>query len=292
MKNLKKINKKGFTLAEVVTAIGILVIIVAFTSVIFKSSIEAYRAAGANAEIIQKLQTITTQLDRDFSQVRKDGRLIISSGNETRKVSKNSSQNINVRMDRLYYFTTGDFQATNFPQIRNNVARIFLGHDRDSLMDANGVYFLDKCRLARDVLIFTPESSTLEDMLGAPFTYSSYAANSDANFINIISTSVDTSVAINNIGNARRVFTENVGEFKIEWSLGGKFRQGYYSIIPGLTIDNTISDTLVWYTGGSAWSPLGVLPWPKALKFTFTLYDSKEIIKGGRTFTHIVYLGD
>jgi prepilin-type N-terminal cleavage/methylation domain-containing protein len=28
----------------------------------------------------------------------------------------------------------------------------------------------------------------------------------------------------------------------------------------------------------------------RALKFTFTLYDSRGIIKGGRTFTHIVYL--
>jgi hypothetical protein len=28
----------------------------------------------------------------------------------------------------------------------------------------------------------------------------------------------------------------------------------------------------------------------RALKFTFTLYDSKGIIKEGRTFTHIVYL--
>jgi len=32
--------------------------------------------------------------------------------------------------------------------------------------------------------------------------------------------------------------------------------------------------------------------YPKALKFTFTLYDSKGVIKNGRTFTHIVYLGD
>jgi prepilin-type N-terminal cleavage/methylation domain-containing protein len=31
---------------------------------------------------------------------------------------------------------------------------------------------------------------------------------------------------------------------------------------------------------------------PKALKFTFTLHESRGIIKGGRTFTHIVYLGD
>jgi prepilin-type N-terminal cleavage/methylation domain-containing protein len=32
--------------------------------------------------------------------------------------------------------------------------------------------------------------------------------------------------------------------------------------------------------------------YPRALKFTFTLYDSKGIIKEGRIFTHIVYLGD
>jgi hypothetical protein len=30
--------------------------------------------------------------------------------------------------------------------------------------------------------------------------------------------------------------------------------------------------------------------YPRALKFTFTLYDSKGVIKGGQTFTHIVYL--
>jgi len=30
----------------------------------------------------------------------------------------------------------------------------------------------------------------------------------------------------------------------------------------------------------------------RALKFTFTLYDSKDIIPDGRTFTHIVYLDD
>ena len=32
--------------------------------------------------------------------------------------------------------------------------------------------------------------------------------------------------------------------------------------------------------------------YPDALKFTFKLYDSKGMIKEGRTFTHIVYLDD
>ncbi|MCP4712759.1 MAG: hypothetical protein GY869_29375, partial [Planctomycetes bacterium] len=30
----------------------------------------------------------------------------------------------------------------------------------------------------------------------------------------------------------------------------------------------------------------------RALKFTFTLYDSKNIFRQGKTFTHIVYLDD
>jgi prepilin-type N-terminal cleavage/methylation domain-containing protein len=49
---------------------------------------------------------------------------------------------------------------------------------------------------------------------------------------------------------------------------------------------------------GSEW--LGAPPfqkflatfYPTALKFTFTLYDSKGVFKDGQTFTHIVYLGD
>jgi len=32
--------------------------------------------------------------------------------------------------------------------------------------------------------------------------------------------------------------------------------------------------------------------YPNALRFTFTLYDSRGVLEDGRTFTHIVYLGD
>ncbi|MFA5251869.1 MAG: prepilin-type N-terminal cleavage/methylation domain-containing protein [Phycisphaerae bacterium] len=32
--------------------------------------------------------------------------------------------------------------------------------------------------------------------------------------------------------------------------------------------------------------------WPRAIKFTFTLYDSRGVFKEGQTFTHIVYIGD
>jgi hypothetical protein len=39
-------------------------------------------------------------------------------------------------------------------------------------------------------------------------------------------------------------------------------------------------------------NPFNKPTYPQALKFTFTIYDSKGVFKEGQTFTHIVYLGD
>jgi hypothetical protein len=39
-------------------------------------------------------------------------------------------------------------------------------------------------------------------------------------------------------------------------------------------------------------NPFNKPTYPQALKFTFTLYDSRGVFKEGQTFTHIVYLGD
>jgi hypothetical protein len=38
--------------------------------------------------------------------------------------------------------------------------------------------------------------------------------------------------------------------------------------------------------------PPFVNSYPQLIKFTFTLYDSKKILKGGRRFEHIVYIGN
>ena len=56
----------GFTLIEILVAIGILAIVMSFSSVIFKVGIGAHRTAIANAEIMQKLRAITDQLNADF----------------------------------------------------------------------------------------------------------------------------------------------------------------------------------------------------------------------------------
>ena len=58
-------------------------------------------------------------------------------------------------------------------------------------------------------------------------------------------------------------------------SLGGVF-------LPGNPFQELLNEAKFDYIPG-----LG-----RALKFTFTLYDSKGILKEGKTYTHIVYLGD
>ena len=65
-------NIKGFTLVELLVAIGI-----SFAGVIFNVSVNAQRTAMANAEIMQKLRAITGQLNADFRGLRKDDEIFV-----------------------------------------------------------------------------------------------------------------------------------------------------------------------------------------------------------------------
>jgi prepilin-type N-terminal cleavage/methylation domain-containing protein len=274
-------NKKGFTLVEVVTAIGILVVVVVFTGIIFKSSIESYRIAGANAEIIQNLQTITTQLDRDFSQIRRDGllavRMVQKSNRSVTQADKDKHITVPpVWMDGIYYFTTGDFQSWFDAGIRSNIARVYFGHDTDSLSDANYIP-LNQCKLARDVLLLTP-GITLKDIQDRKLydcnsvSFVKFVSNPNAveDYNDMLTKSI---LAGTNSDNVRQLMCENVGEMKIEW-INANYAYKIDNSLNWLSVPNsrTVND------------------WPKALKFTFTLYDSKGILKDGSRFTHIVYL--
>jgi len=71
-------------------AMGILVIILSFAGIIFRVSINSHRTAAANAEIMQKLRAITSQLNADFKGLNKDGEIfeftiITNQGNEQRR---------------------------------------------------------------------------------------------------------------------------------------------------------------------------------------------------------------
>jgi prepilin-type N-terminal cleavage/methylation domain-containing protein len=99
-------NNKGFTLIELAVAIAILALMASFAGAIFKVSIESHRVAGAHAEIMQKLRTITDQLNADFKGLRKDGEIAVAwvpvhDPNFARYA----------RFDRIMFFADGDFQS-------------------------------------------------------------------------------------------------------------------------------------------------------------------------------------
>ena len=60
---------------------------------------------------------------------------------------------------------------------------------------------------------------------------------------------------------------------------------GFYFNMPGGVVVDIDGD------GDNDWDPLPGF-FPQAIKFKFTLYDSRGIFPEGKTFTHIVYLDD
>ena len=355
--------KKGFTLVEVTVAIGLLVMMLFFSSLIFKVSIGSHRLAGANAEIMQKFRAITDQLNSDFQGLQKDAPLLIMfyQPDPTRP---------DQRFDQIMFFANGDFQSTQvydydlsgsfkIPSLSGtpvvgNVARIYYGQaqsldSRDNAIKGP-VNLLEQNRmLARRMHILTadvdfdpwPIASNVSgsfgdyddiDPLSGYFKNEIYEHDSvslsqwktiqKGVYGPIISTCFGFRPTINrNNPNVsyHKLMCEHRGSFAIQWIyldpmntsapgddvfrwfpsydpdshflLNATNQFGVHFEIPGSGISGwPVVESLIYNSlTGQQFNPDF---YPKALKFTFTLYDSNRVIKSGRTFTHIVYIGD
>jgi prepilin-type N-terminal cleavage/methylation domain-containing protein len=131
--------RKGFTLTELLVAIGLLAGVLTASTMIFHYAIEAQRTAMATAEIMRTLRAITDQLNSNLAGLKTDGYLILYS-------DKISSKDANHR-DALYFFSDGDFQSAKHDDLRSNIARIYFGQAKDSNEN-----------LLLDIKMLTPES--------------------------------------------------------------------------------------------------------------------------------------
>jgi len=319
--------KKAFTLIELVVAISLMAIVFLFAGMIFRVSIDSYRTSVANAEIMQKFRTITSQLNSDFRGIRKDAPLLI----RFEKDPADPSQ----RFDQIMFFANGDFQSIQLydmssgvpnpagdKPILGSVARIFYGQANagTGFPSEDPINLPEEDRmLARRQHILTDDPNLIQwpPIILSPFnafdnekyehdklslarwklqiegTY-----NSDiipTCFVNrplVDMTQPDTTF--------HKLMCQGLGNFSIQWAywdgsndlnwfpIDTDFPPAaddfgiYFNIRPSGGIAN-------WYEGIAAGHD-----YPKALKFTFRLYDSKGIIKqdgsAGREFTHIVYL--
>ena len=356
-------TRDGFTLIEMVVAIGLLVIIVLFAGAIFKASIGSYRVAMAQAEIMRKLRVITEQFNSDFKGLRKDAPLFIW--------FRQDPNDPNQRFDQIMFFADGDFQSTRTyggKPVVGNVARIYYGQARSiDPRDKNLKYPsylrpIDRI-LTRRQHILTADANLVDywpsDINtfsqtdpGAPLYTPALLKNDtyeydwlslsqwqvvprsayDAMILNTCFDQnqlpvIDTHVPIT----LHNLFCENVGLFSIQWAYADAGQilwfpsnnpdgSGAYSHFvlnyrptdtPPFPFDPLLgSDTFGaffnMYQGSQInyWGTPDLLEfnlarqkfvpdfYPTALKFTFTLYDSRGVFKEGQTFTHIVYLGD
>jgi len=164
----------------------------------------------------------------------------------------------------------------------------------------DGSISVSEWNLARDVEILTPQVASPPDC--NTISYAERKANIPLTLSSageLLFSSVPINIQTDPDG-VRRLMCQNAGAMQIQWTDGTTYPEPDNSLawfgfsMPygdpyNLDIE-FIPDPPTYYT--AFWTPITRQYWPKALKFTFTLYDSKGTLKGGRTFTHIVYLGN
>jgi prepilin-type N-terminal cleavage/methylation domain-containing protein len=279
--------RKAFTLIELVVAIGILAVILSFAGVIFRVSTDSQRMAMANAEIMQKLRVITSQLDADFrGLIGKYGGYTISAtvSKETETPDGTTMTSI-THFDGVFFFANGDFQSTgqcDGKTIVGNVAAIYYGPpDPNSYLEEiePGVEAImlpaprDRLLLRRQTILApeTPEADSRQD--GEYYRLS--LEQWDAQWRDKLDEWYRQPViAPDDLESQLPMYlAKGVDNFTIEY-------------LPAETDLGT--DAIAWQRKDSGGS--GKIS-PAAFKATFTLYDSKGILKDGRTFTHIVLVG-
>jgi prepilin-type N-terminal cleavage/methylation domain-containing protein len=262
--------RKGFTLIELAAAVGILALVLSFAGVIFKVSINSHRTALANTEIMQKLRTITGQLDADFRSVVYEYGGYIGFNTDTFNID---GTNVQVNSDCIAFFTSGSFQSTgqyDGETIAGNVACVFYGQP-----DPNSFGGLPKPRqnmLLRRQTILTGDASAAGSPEGEYYRKSLSQWRVAPPFADPDDWVKRPLIDPNNLQSYLvMLMAKGVHNFTIQFS------------------ESDPTGNIRW-TRSTTGGPQSINT--KAFKFTFTLYDSKGVIKNGRTFTHIVYLGD
>ena len=273
-------NKKlvrGFTISELLVAIGLLAVVLAASTTIFHYSIEAQRTAMATTEIMHSLRAITDQLNADFAGLRKDDAPMIMGFHGSLADSN--------RADSIVFFAAGDFQDAN-GVVRGNIARIYYG--QAGMPPDTNVVDPNKILVRKQVILAPAESSSTNEyepnslsqlvnkyLAGDPNIPNSYIAKHKW----IVRPKIDPT----NAGSISMYLAKDVNDFAIMYC--------YKTDITGGSIN--------WRRPVNEKGYFGLIPrysyfkqYPDLVKFTFTIYDSKGILKQGRKFEHIVYIGN
>jgi len=279
--------RKAFTLIELIVAMGILAVVLSFAGVIFRVSIESHRMAMANAEIMQKLRAITGQLDTDLKSMIFDygGQVMARQRTYTLEGQDGADdKEITINSDSVVFFAQGDFQSTGQYDvdgtevtIAGNVAVLYYGPPDPNSYDREPEPW-DRLLLRRQTILASEAPDEDSDPNGEYYATSleqwrTGTPRSDRDSW-IRAPLIDLGDLKTNLP---MYLTKGVDGFTVSYLERG---------------DTIGIDALEWkrhVAGEDEDKTSGINPY--VFKFTFTLYDSRGIIKNGRLFTHIVYLG-
>ncbi len=117
---LKRIQS-GVTLAEMMVAVALMVVIFGITGMVFKSTTTAAGKSTSSADISRQVRGLTTQLKQDLAGLRPDMPFVVLFENDQYGYSQ----------DRIVFFANGRFKTTN-GLYSGQMARIFYGHSHES----------------------------------------------------------------------------------------------------------------------------------------------------------------
>lgn len=146
---MAKKKNNAFTIIELLVAMALLVLMLGLSGMVFQTTVEAHRTAGASVEITRRLRAITDQLNTDFRGLRKDGEFFLAwraapELDENNVIIDENGDTIPdnyIKFDRIVFFADGDFQTYRpqntttlgvTKQVSGNLARISYMHAKKS----------------------------------------------------------------------------------------------------------------------------------------------------------------
>ena len=140
---------RGFTLTELLIAVGVLVVVITAAAKIFSASSKVAAVAEANADLIQTAAAIESQIRADFASIPRNSFLVIqqvevnAAGQTQAPIVDPALGTAEIRADQIGFFTRGVRQTTQYTgsqeassangvantwTAESAVARVYYGH--------------------------------------------------------------------------------------------------------------------------------------------------------------------
>ena len=265
---------RGFTLIEMVVAVALLVVIILAVGQIFRNASGAIGLAQATSEVVSNVRGAQLQIEQDIAGLDRRGFMTIktlTAGTGT------------IRSDQIVFTTVGSF--TNYTTA-NSYSSAASANAAIIQYDQAGTYVASPTTtspayvaiLARQVTALCVGTS-----YGTPGQiYGTLSLTAPLPAIQnpaAITTPPTVPASTTDCFKMMPIMLQGVSSFAVDWTMSAPAAGALVWTSPTTTATTFSNDS----NGGT---------YPKALRFTYTVTDTKNVLQGGRTFVHIVKLPD